>query len=294
MRGHDFGAVDTNGEYVRKAAVAPAAPSDYVVKLDTYGYALMHKKLSATEDALTKAGWQRVYGIYQNNRATVEDALIHHMPYQPGTAYTTIAANLDHEAFFKLVNGSDSDNIVNIYEDTYPAGELMIVPDFHVSRVIKDLLFANVADITDKTTPGGMLIFARPVDQRHDFDAVLADAPAGFASLRARATKDNNGEAYWVGALGLGITSRMIYPGSNQKMNYVLEVALSDPAAAALLTDVLGLVNERAKASLYTGEDGKSADGISITNVYDKNKVRLLKITSSGQQNRLVITFYQP
>ena len=43
MRGHDFGAVDTNGEYVRKAAAAPAAPSDYVMKLDPYGYALVHK-----------------------------------------------------------------------------------------------------------------------------------------------------------------------------------------------------------------------------------------------------------
>ena len=56
---------------------------------------------------------------------------------------------------------------------------------------------------------------------------------------------------------------------------------------------VLGLVNERAKAGLYTGEDGKSADGIFITNVYDENKVRLLKIASSGQQNRLIIKFYQ-
>ncbi|GAA4036941.1 hypothetical protein GCM10022409_22310 [Hymenobacter glaciei] len=67
-----------------------------------------------------------------------------------------------------------------------------------------------------------------------------------------------------------------------------------ESAAWLLLNDVLGLVNERAKAGQYTGDDGKTDDGSSITNVYGKNNVRLLKIMFSGKEDRLVLTFYQP
>ncbi len=238
---------------------------DYVNKLETYAWMNVNKIVKKKAEELEASGWKRKYAAFNliggPNTLWIGKA----MPIEPGMSYTIISAATKSNTFLKVLDfdKSDSEGVpFQTYFIERKTDEMGLIEQYSEPVAKKKVIMALVSADLVNTSPGGILVYAKPYSLKEEFETILAAAKDGFtAFIQGEMKSDVKGGFYEDPRRMFSLNDRMIYQEEKDKTGWVYSALTrkSTPETETLRMQLEQLLSEYHAKGVYKLTGGFTA-----------------------------------
>jgi len=271
---------------------------DYVNKLETYAWMNVNKIVKKKAEELEANGWKRKYAAFNliggPNTLWIGKA----MPVEPGMSYTIISAATKSNTILKVLDFDKADN-EGVPFQTYfiekKTDEMGLIEQYSETVAKKKVIMALVSQDLVNTSPGGILVYAKPYSLKEEFETILAAAKDGFtAFIQGEMKSDAKGGYYEDPRRMFSLNDRMIYQEEKDKTGWVYSslTRKSTPETETLRMQLEQLLSDYHTRGVYKLVGGFTAGNKAVKNELFNKEGKLLFSLELNADNTMHLRFF--